>query len=607
MTAQHLGASARRCVAVCTVVTAALTVVAATQDPCPTCLRAEYWEVPPDAWKGAKETFPETQALLERRPNAEDVGVAFSGGGTRSATATMGQLRGLRQNGWLDKVRYVTAVSGGAWAAIPFTYSLENLDTLLGVYTPPGGLDYDTVVGRPNGLLADAITKSSIAGPSMREAFAQIGTVALSKQINSYKDDLFKLLGHGRREPDRVSKTFARILGETFIEAIRDLKLRSASQLRFAWDVRTVNRMVERNPVQLNPVQFVTSDPALRPFLIVGGSMVLDQGGRYPRLAPVEYTPLYTGVRQQFGLGFGGTYVWSWAYDSQQVGIGEDDRKGGRTIRIKPDPDGSTFTVADVAASTGAAPQLFLLLGDGLPEAARRAAKTAAQYFPSFTPFVVRHDRPITVTAPVPHGDGGFTDNLGLMPLLARQVKNVIVFVNSSSHFEQNDDLRSYFSAVPTPGGSGDKSMNVVFDPDRYAKLRDRYDQLVTDGKPLIYCAEGWSVGSNQTYNVRSYDGLNICWVYTFVVPHWEKDLSPRLQELLTGPDTKNKKNPRNAAAKNFENFPLFKTFEQNSPHLIQLTTPQVNMLAHLTSWTIADSESKETILEKLKVLRPKS
>ena len=39
-------------------------------------------------------------------------GIAFSGGGIRSASAPLGQLRALHSLGWLDRARYISANSG---------------------------------------------------------------------------------------------------------------------------------------------------------------------------------------------------------------------------------------------------------------------------------------------------------------------------------------------------------------------------------------------------------------------------------------------------------------------------------------------------------------
>ena len=66
-------------------------------------------------------------------------GIAFSGGGTRSATATLGELRALHRLGWLSKARYLSANSGGSWAVVPYTYLSRGLnqETFLGPYISP--------------------------------------------------------------------------------------------------------------------------------------------------------------------------------------------------------------------------------------------------------------------------------------------------------------------------------------------------------------------------------------------------------------------------------------------------------------------------------------
>ena len=165
-----------------------------------------------------------------------------------------------------------------------------------------------------------------------------------------------------------------------------------------------------------------------RPYLVVSGTMISARGDYgYPLLMPVEYTPLYTGVRQAFGGRFGGSYVWSWAYDTREVGEVSND-----VLRVRRDPD-RTFTLADVIASTGAAPQLLLMLGEGFPTSVKNVVQGFASYFPYFTPFSVRSGLPVLLTPELAHGDGGFGDNLGVLPLLARHVHNILVFVNTST------------------------------------------------------------------------------------------------------------------------------------------------------------------------------
>ena len=107
-----------------------------------------------------------------------DLGIAFSGGGTRSASATVGQLRGLEQNGWLSRVRYMTAVSGGSWAAVPYTYSRNaSLVELLGEPRPidPGTgqrkpLNPQAIQTVPDGLIAARIVESKLGHVGIVEA-----------------------------------------------------------------------------------------------------------------------------------------------------------------------------------------------------------------------------------------------------------------------------------------------------------------------------------------------------------------------------------------------------------------------------------------------------
>jgi len=70
-------------------------------------------------------------------------GVAFSGGGARSASASLGQLRALHGLGWLRRARYISSNSGGSWAAVPFTYLPLDIDDdrFLGEYISPEELD----------------------------------------------------------------------------------------------------------------------------------------------------------------------------------------------------------------------------------------------------------------------------------------------------------------------------------------------------------------------------------------------------------------------------------------------------------------------------------
>ncbi|MGB5832196.1 MAG: hypothetical protein WBG92_09440 [Thiohalocapsa sp.] len=60
-------------------------------------------------------------------PRRADVGICFSGGGSRALTCAWGQMMGLRSLRYgsatlLDQVRYISSVSGGSWASVLYTF-----------------------------------------------------------------------------------------------------------------------------------------------------------------------------------------------------------------------------------------------------------------------------------------------------------------------------------------------------------------------------------------------------------------------------------------------------------------------------------------------------
>ena len=339
------------------------------QEPtCLGCVEARYWQVDPGYWSSAApnlDAFPERQ--LDPPLAGADLAVAFSGGGTRSASASIGQLRGLLQNGWLDRVNYVTAVSGGSWAAVPFTYYPgERLSDLLGTFDADlKKIDLVELEERPNGALALQVTRSGLAASGVEEAFqflpdqkqGEIDLARIRSVGTMLRDGIRKFRGRELPDPSRQNKTYSHILGQIFIDPL----VKDGNRMPYGW---TRNAVLDITEVSRQPQMDFQQVPDKRPFLIVGGTIVwMRPGFVYPRLIPIEYTPLYTGVRQQFG-NLGGTYVMPWAYDREHALVSGD--------RLLVDPAKvRMFTLADVIASSGAAPQLKLMLGESLPERAR--------------------------------------------------------------------------------------------------------------------------------------------------------------------------------------------------------------------------------------------
>ena len=573
--------------------TAGAWVTAADDEVCSECLLAQVWTIPPNEWRPdrlAQERFPETGSVsLEGRA---DLGIAFSGGGTRSATATMGELRGLKQLGWLDQVKYIASVSGGTWAAGAYVYSRMPTDDLLGLFETPGQLALNSI-DQPNGQMAKAISESGLFGAGIPEMIALAGENIPIDRFNTYYDQARGYFDGS--DAQRRDKTYRRMLDKVFV---KKLAKDSLDQPLFwnSFQLASINRFSVNHDLPTARAAL----PTRRPFLIAGGALVRMKGeDEYPDVIPVEYTPLYSGIRQQFGRSIGGSYIESWAFDRKVMGLQD------RFARVDPPDDKGYFSLGDLMASSGAAPQLGLLMGVGGPLS--KLTKMGATMFPFFTHAPIQRievsNGPaieiVGSSASFPHGDGGFTDNIGIMPLVARGVKNIIAFVNSANDPTGESSLRSYF----TPLGrdvTGDKGNNVLFRENKPDEVALEITERVKEGKPPVVCETNRTVLPNRYYNVRGYEGLNICWVYNMKSPLWESKLAKGVkQDLFPG------KNPVGKRNEHFTNFPHYRTFGQEAPRLIKLRADQVNVLANFTSWLVTDPVSVCEMRKALSVKLP--
>lgn len=590
-------------------ISVAVGVLATAESLCLNCFVTRTWSVP--ATGAAPEALPELDTSTGSREASRlhdlpNIGVAFSGGGTRSATATAGQLRGLLQNGWLEHVRYISAVSGGAWAAIPFTYTRRPLNAFLGRATTPGELRVPGVATTADGDLPAAITRSSLTQGTLRE-----GLLRAVQSRDGLGNRFGFLFNKGFRDALRPNKTYARILGEVFIDPLIDPGNQTSNRL-FTWDASSEADIQDLNGRRLGP--FLTAR-AGQPYLLVGASLVSHRRDyAFPLVMPVEYTPLYSGVRTRFAGLYGGGYVSPWAYDPTALAPADWVRAqqlGAGTVGIRLDRD-RRFTLADVAASTGAAPALAAVIGGPvtLPPRARATLQRAAGLFPAFRHVGLR-DGHATLTGEMPHADGGALDNLGVMPLLARGVTNLLVFVNTSTQtFEDNLDLRSLFGASAEPSGtSGVRGRNAVFPASRWDRVELALREARERGGAQVYCDTGWEVLPNDFYGIGGYTGLSICIFYNAAVPDWERGLNLGVMQLLkekprgTPLTDEAQEKERWLPSKNRFGFPWFSTFEQDKGHVIRLRPVEVNLLSNLSAWVVTNPSVVKQVRQAIRTL----
>lgn len=544
------------------------------------------------------DLFPEARHLPP--PGAHTLGVAISGGGTRSAAAALGQLRGLHANGWLGRVRYLSAVSGGAWAATPFTFTGTDLAIFLGQPRPPGEIRDDATLQATGGeaCLGHSIADSGLTGPGLRAALPQIVNKVVDRigEENEALGAALKTALEALGPDDDQSEIYSSIIGRLFI----DPHVADGGRRLFTWTDATRAEARRLNP-QLADADFVVV-PAGRPFLILGGTIIEHRPLlTYPNLIPVEYTPYYVTVRQRFGRNLGGILVSSYGYDTSEVTPRNESTAAVQTRSAK-----KRFTLHDVVGSTGAAPQLFFYVSDKIPDKIRGIP---AGVFPEFDHWTVRDGEAHGLPTPVPHGDGGFLDNLGMMPLLARGVTRIIAFINSKGPYKENHDLMALFGLSDRHDTNGDKRHNLVF-----ADGRRRYDELIADfdarvgrGTTVMHCGKSYQVVGNDRYGIRPYGDVTVCWIYNHPVEGWigdlaDTELARRLPVTRDGELVKQ----RDAAGQEidfdprFERFPWYNTFGEAKPRVMDLKPEQVNLLAHLSCWTVTNDASRTELLAQI-------
>ena len=501
-------------------------------------------------------------AGLSDRPS---FGIAFSGGGTRSASATLGQLRALTALGWMRKARHISANSGGSWVTVPYTYLPMSLSEarFLGPYIPP------------HALTDDNLQPANIDELAFSTAIHGAGTI----------EELF--------EVGRGDEAYSDIVASIFLEpfGMHD------NEKFFTFHRGALEASLTDNPT-LRADNFQLVERADRPYLVITGVMLGQQMSEDPReYFPVEMTPLYTGIRNRVEFEkdgqvvvVGGGYVESFGYDSYEP---ERRLENGRwSVQLtgsllrgdKPVGDRYRFTLSDIIGTSSAAPLGTL----------------SRNYIPNFLFPEFRHwsvDRGAIAAAPeqvrreadeFQHGDGADMDNLSVTSLIARKTENIIAFVNTSTPFREpptgcdnvtdeylTDDLISLFRPI-------DRLVHNVMFAEGDAGLRqicESFRQKKRAGEPLVHC-QAYDVRKNDWYRVEPYRA-NVCWVYLDRVNNWMDSLVPGAGDLVA--DILDREG-------SFDNFPHYSTFAEHGVGLIDLDRERVVALSNLAAWTVLES-----------------
>ena len=501
--------------------------------PSPPLVRARLWV---DEGPGR---LPEQRPGVLVRPPASTA-VCFSGGGTRSMVATIGQLRGLAALGLLARTGYLSCVSGSAWAAVPYLFAADG-PRRLGAVTPPGALRVGAL---------ERIDPDSLLAPA----------------TGGFRETLEGLDADPAVPPTEV---WIRAVGATFLESYglndRDRAVGCAAGAVMGGEADTGDRHRPRDP---------------QPFPVVHATLNWPESrGPDQQRVPFEMTPLYAGVGRR-----------------RRLRAGQRRRRTVGGILLEPAAAGCLAPETPPAADgrvTVRPPRrpLSLALALGASSALNRPDRDVRAY---------PHLR--TWTLPGPDGgpdveddlltDGGDLDPLALLGMLRRKVTRIVVFLNSVWPLASGHDPARW----PEPGEI-DPALPPLFGedsprwPHNRVFPREGYRTLVTglqdarrEGRPRAVTTRLPVLG-NDWWGIDGGWEVSVCWVYGSRVDQWETRLPEATRTLLFTPDDSG------PAAR----FPHYLTVGQNAGALTRLTPLQANLLAELAGWVVLESAAELT------------
>ncbi len=488
-------------------------------------------------------TYPES---VYRKPLT---GVCFSGGGTRSYAATIGQIRGLSALGLWKKIGYVSGVSGGAWAVVAETF-----------YRGPGRSDDDILgpVRRPDELTFDTLRT--------------LGSAELNvAATNNFRATLESLAVSLHAEPDQI---WIRAIGETFLAPFG---LHDALKPKgFTWDAASELDLYVRNPKA--PRCYLARGDEEHPYPLIHAT--LNGPDAEPGVAQkvgFEFTPLYCGspTLKRFESSdepvfAGGGYVESMAFGgrlTQQSDNGNDGRVAVEML--------SPFTLADAVGAS--------------------SASSTSNRDPRLYPHSWCWPLPTDMgpAARYRFTDGGDLENFGLISLLRRRVTKVVVFINTvwpllscfDPRVDWPDDSSSTSRVIdpflaPLFGAPSDRfAHNTVFPEDDFSRLVTALQDKKHAGHSVMTTMRH-AVQDNAWWGLSGGWDVEICWVYNERVVAWEKQLPTVVRVEVERGNSSAPSGP-------VERFPHYRTQGQNAGALIRLTPEQVNLMSHLSCWNV--------------------
>jgi len=489
----------------------------------------------------------------------KDIALCFSGGGPRSFAASLGYIRALKEMKLMKDIKYVSCVSGSTWAWIPYIYLNKEYDedVFLGM-DKFGGIDRK-------------LTMKDIEYTDEKYLGNSIISLAYNSSIIRYMYDGLRSLGHHEK-----SRLWPYILGKILLKPYGIMTT----------DLFTCNENIadifNNQPLNINQ-KFRIPYNNDRPFIITNSGIVkTDKRGT---LVNTDFnlmvmTPLYSGILNKIeGKNeekYGGEYINTYGFHALNIKKGEELYN----VEIPTHHELNNverFNLFDMIGSSSTAYGIVTeYLGINFVNPSYRLINKELEKVEYFDCV-----------------DGGVLDNTGILPMLQKGMKNIVLFVNSSDRITLTMDDKIMTESIDIMLRQlflGDIEMNTktyfeyfdyVNDLKVFKNGEERWKELLMQIRNNIYvkdlaCAilKDVEVMENKNFHIEEYKIEKLMIIYLFPSIEWfHHRIDNDIRKLMD--------------SKEYETFPYYRTIFEEGEEIIALEAEKVNMLSDLCYWNL--------------------
>lgn len=486
-------------------------------------------------YTGTTYGFPE---ICENLYSPSGVGIALSGGGSTAFCAVIGLIRYLLFNKIGNKTLYeltqfISSVSGSSWIMSILMFSSLEKEKLLGEYISPDRINYETL----NTVNFDKCSKF-------------IGKLLTNAPIIDYMTE-------GYRKGIDTHFLWNYAIGKIFLKP-------------YGLDNKYINLKCSNKNV-LKPVKN-------SPFWIANASLLKEEI-THQGITGVQFTPYYSGLQQIIDLNskpfIGGYFLSTYAFNCQAPNVLKMHLNSCQSYKRNVEVPSTRYraTLDNIIGTSSSAYAYYAgVLAKILDNPTLDAFNPTYNYFTTDNP---------DVNISSQTGDGYYSDNTGIVSLVARGVKKIIAYniiVGDYDNFDQAlcySELPQLFGQSEAQGCSKEfpnPDSVQVFPSEKWSYVKNRLNVTYQSGGPS-FVSTTLDVLPNSHVGVAGGYTVNIIIVLMVKSKKYVDVIPQNISNTFNDPNGP------------FPYFPNYKLVFTNQGKLIQLTKQQINLLSSFSQW----------------------